>query len=254
MKKKTMLLMSFVLAVVMSVAVFAAGCGGGISRGGGGGQQMNTQDQWNAAVTLTQTRLAETNREMRWTQESRSEYRADGNNRMESRSSSRVTIGNGGNHIQWDDGGGIIYSQFTAGDADNFTFERDANGVWRRYEGASRPSVWFGSLPGLGNVLNIPLEYFDFSGGRHVLNQDRFMAARRAEWILGGNSAAEWDLMVNSSDRVRVEITFRDGVVTNVYTYMRTRHPRETREMRTTINWGWSGSVSLPTHVPFPAS
>jgi len=245
MKKKTMLLMSFVLAVVMSVAVFAAGCGGGISRGGGGGQQMANETQWLAAIALTETRIAETNREMRWTTESRSEHRG-GNNRHTERSSNRTTIGNGGNHIQV----GNTFLQFT--NDNDWMFERDASGVWRRQDVSSwgwRPA------PNINKVWDFDFEFFDFSGGRHVLNHERYLAAGLAAHLLAGGTQAQWDAWYGSGDRTRLEITIRDGVITNIYFYERTRHPhRSTTESRLTIDWGWSGNISLPTHVAFPTT
>jgi len=249
--KKKLLVVSLLCAFVMTFAMMAVGCGGGISRGGGGGQNVDGEASWRGVITATQLQEARNDRNWTMTRETRDQVRIDGNNRSESHLVQR-TIRNGDNVQRGND-----FWRF---------YDTQGTGNARRYERIylceqgynrlSQPSQWNApprvNISGRVNtwINNLGYEFFEFRGGRMVLNTDRMLAAARAEW--DEDEESEPFPEPHRRDRFRLEITVVDGIITNFFMSSRQGATGQISEERITVEWDRASSIRIPNTTPYP--
>ncbi|MCL2369714.1 MAG: hypothetical protein FWC80_00565 [Firmicutes bacterium] len=246
--KKKLLVVSLLCAFVMTFAMMAVGCGGGISRGGGSGQNVDGEASWRGVITATQLQEARNDRNWTMTRETRDQVRIDGNNRSESHLVQR-TIRNGDN-VQRGNEFWRLYD--TQGTGNARRYER----IYLCEQGYNRLSQW--TSPPRVNISTLVnswintfgYEFFEFRGGRMVLNTDRLIAAEREEWDeeLEGEPFPE----PHRRDRLRIEITVVDGIITNAFMSSRQGATGAINEERRTVEWDRASSIRIPNTTPYP--
>ena len=257
--KKKLLVVSLLCTFVIVFAMVAVGCGSSsVSRGGGGGQNVANAAEWTQIVTNSNMQANSHERNWTWTQETRGQSRADSNNRVNTHTVQR-TIRNG-NRIQQ----GNIFFEFneeeSTGTLRRYTrIEMDAHGVFRDigtvgttgWNAIPRPLLVIQTASSLMGEFG--LDNFDFTGGRLVLNVNRWVEELREEHYY--EATDEWKAEnpfvspLARRDRLRVEITVINGLISNVFTSGRNHAANATTETRMTIDWDSTSTIRIPTVV-----